>query len=206
MQVASKTGLLWQCYDGRTSTEEFDDSSGIQIFSRIGFKHPDTNEAVFPSKGMRGLCLGVHGWVPVRVVEDDGVGAREVHADAAGARGKDEDEELGVGVEALHEDLALLGLRCAVQAQVAVAVQVQKHLLCNARHHRQPIVVLMQTDAIWHVPLIEFCSARNQKLFHLECVSGSVSVSAPLCTTSAHCKGSNSSASVGCSRLMRCER
>ena len=50
-------------------------------------------------------CLRVHGGVPVGVVEDDGVGAGEVHAHAAGARGQDEHKQLGVRVEALHEHL-----------------------------------------------------------------------------------------------------
>ena len=78
--------------------------------------------------------LGIHGRVPVGVVEDDGVGAGEVHADAAAARGQDEDEELGVGVVALHQDLALLRLGGAVQAHIGVAVQVQEHLHLSAAH------------------------------------------------------------------------
>ncbi len=66
--------------------------------------------------------LGIHGRVPVRVIEDDSVSAREIHADTAAARGQDENEELGVGVVALHQNLALLGLGGPVQAQVGVAV------------------------------------------------------------------------------------
>lgn len=49
--------------------------------------------------------LSVHGGVPVRVVEDDRVGACEVHAHSAAAGRQDEDEQLRVRVEALHQHL-----------------------------------------------------------------------------------------------------
>ena len=54
------------------------------------------------------LRLRVHGRVPVRVVEDDGVGPGQVDADAAGPRGQDEAEVARGGVEALHQNLTLL--------------------------------------------------------------------------------------------------
>lgn len=51
------------------------------------------------------LGLGVHGGVPVAVVEDDGVGTRQVDADAAAAGREDEAEDALVGVETLHQGL-----------------------------------------------------------------------------------------------------
>ena len=51
------------------------------------------------------LGLGVHGGVPVAVVEHHGVGARQVDSHAAAARGQDEAEDAAVVVEALHQGL-----------------------------------------------------------------------------------------------------
>lgn len=51
------------------------------------------------------LGLSVHGGVPVAVVENHSVGARQVHAHAAATGREDEAEDAAVGVEALHEGL-----------------------------------------------------------------------------------------------------
>lgn len=51
------------------------------------------------------LGLGVHGGVPVTVVEHHCVGAREVHPHAAATRGQDEAEDAAVRVEAIHQGL-----------------------------------------------------------------------------------------------------
>ncbi len=62
--------------------------------------------------------------VPVRVVEDDGVGRGEVHAHAARARGDEEDEEVGPGgVEAAQVEAALHAVGGAVEARVLVAAE-----------------------------------------------------------------------------------
>ncbi len=74
------------------------------------------------------LRLRVHRGIPVAVVEDDRVRARQVDAHAAGARAEDEAEVLGVVVEALHEQLAHLHLGGAVQPHVDVAVVVEEGL------------------------------------------------------------------------------
>ena len=71
------------------------------------------------------LRLAVDGGVPVGVVEDDGVSAGEVESDASGARGADEEEELGVAVEVLDERLAELGLGGAVEADVGEVVEAE---------------------------------------------------------------------------------
>ena len=49
------------------------------------------------------LCI--HGGVPVAVVKDDSVGARQVHPHAPRACTEDEDKDLRVAIEALHEYL-----------------------------------------------------------------------------------------------------
>ena len=58
--------------------------------------------------------LGIHGGIPVTVVKDDRVTASQVHAHSTAARGQDEDKDLWIGVEALHQDLALLRLCCSI--------------------------------------------------------------------------------------------
>ena len=51
------------------------------------------------------LSLGVHGGVPVTVVEDHRVGAGQVHPDTPAASRQNEAEDAPVCVEALHEGL-----------------------------------------------------------------------------------------------------
>ena len=51
------------------------------------------------------LCLRVHRRVPVAVVKDDGVGTGQVHTESTRARRQDEDEDLRVSIEALHQQL-----------------------------------------------------------------------------------------------------
>ena len=82
------------------------------------------------------LGLRVHGRIPVRVVEDDRVGAGQIDADAARARAQYEAEYALVVVEALHERLALLDGGRAVESQVLVAVVVEEVLeyVEHARH------------------------------------------------------------------------
>ena len=64
---------------------------------------------------MQGFAnLSIHGRVPVRVIKDDSVGPSEIHSNASRPRREDEDEDLRVRVETLHQDLALLGLCRAV--------------------------------------------------------------------------------------------
>ena len=54
------------------------------------------------------LGLRVHGRVPIRVVEDHCVGSGQVDPQAPAAGRQDEAKQLGVGVEPVHELLALL--------------------------------------------------------------------------------------------------
>lgn len=85
------------------------------------------------------LSLRVHGWVPVRVVEDDGIGSSQVHAQTTAARREDEAEDTIVAVEALHQRLAALDRGRSVQTQVGVAVEVEEDLqhVQHARHLRE---------------------------------------------------------------------
>ena len=71
--------------------------------------HPQEENGMWGQGGWIGrgqrsyLCI--HGRVPIRVVEDDCVSSSQVHAYAAAASGQDEDKNLGIAVEALHQDL-----------------------------------------------------------------------------------------------------
>lgn len=51
------------------------------------------------------LCLSVHGGVPVAVVEDDCVGASQIHPYTSAASRQNEAENTPVCIEALHERL-----------------------------------------------------------------------------------------------------
>ena len=60
--------------------------------------------------------------IPVRVVDDDGVGGLQVEAEAAGARAQDEHEVLGVlHAEQLQQLTAVVRLGRPVQTQVPEA-------------------------------------------------------------------------------------
>ena len=49
--------------------------------------------------------LGVHCRIPIRVIKDYSICASQIHANPAAARAQDEYEKLGIGVEALHQNL-----------------------------------------------------------------------------------------------------
>lgn len=51
------------------------------------------------------LSLGIHGGVPVAVVEDDGIGAGQVNSYSTASRRQNETEDPLVGVESLHQYL-----------------------------------------------------------------------------------------------------
>ena len=51
------------------------------------------------------LCLGVHGGIPVTVVEYDRVCTGQVHTDTARARRQDEAEDAPIHVETFHQCL-----------------------------------------------------------------------------------------------------
>ena len=82
----------------------------------------DVHLARLPDAVRAVLRLRVHRGVPVRVVEDDGVGARQVDAEPARARREDEREDLRVRVVPVHHALAALDARRAVEPQVRVVV------------------------------------------------------------------------------------
>ena len=56
--------------------------------------------------------------VKVEVVEDDGVGRGQVDTEPASPGGQDEDEDLGVFVEVVDQELSFLNRCLAVQSQV----------------------------------------------------------------------------------------
>ncbi|KAH6603254.1 hypothetical protein Trco_008029 [Trichoderma cornu-damae] len=67
--------------------------------------------------------LRVNGWIPIRVVEDDRVGGREVDAEATRAGGQQEDEDLRPSLEVVHGVAAVLQLGRTVQSAVLVVAQ-----------------------------------------------------------------------------------
>ena len=85
------------------------------------------------------LSLSIHRGVPVRVVEDDGIGTGEIDAKSAGTRRQDKHKNTSVGVEALHHNLAHLDASGAVQPEISVAVITQELLedVEHARHLRE---------------------------------------------------------------------
>ena len=48
------------------------------------------------------LRLRVHGWIPVRVVEDDGIGAGQIYANSARTRRQNEAENTPIVVESVR--------------------------------------------------------------------------------------------------------
>lgn len=70
------------------------------------------------------LSLRVHGRIPVGVVENDRIGAREIHADTTRPRTQNHTEDALVGVESFHDRLPLLDGRRAVQTKVLEPVVV----------------------------------------------------------------------------------
>ena len=63
--------------------------------------------------------------IPVTVVDDDGVSSGEVDAQAAGAGGQQEDEDIWVGVEGLDAVLARLLAVAAINPARLVALPIQ---------------------------------------------------------------------------------
>lgn len=51
------------------------------------------------------LCLSVHCWVPVTVIEYDCISASEINSKATTACRQDEAEDAGICIEALHQYL-----------------------------------------------------------------------------------------------------
>ena len=72
------------------------------------------------------LCLGIHGRVPVAVIEHHSVSPCQVHPQPPRPRGQDETEDTLIHVEPLHQGLPLFHFSGTVQAQVAVAVVVEE--------------------------------------------------------------------------------
>tara|TARA_B100000768_G_C11156957_1_gene322813 strand:- start:56 stop:430 length:375 start_codon:yes stop_codon:yes gene_type:complete len=89
--------------------------------------------------------LQVHLRVPVRVEEDDRVGALQVEAEAAGARGEHEYEVGRVGrVELRQQVAAVVTLGVAIEPQVAVPHHLavlleQVHELHHLREDEHPV-------------------------------------------------------------------
>ena len=55
------------------------------------------------------LSLGVHGRVPVRVIEHDSIGSSQVNPEPSTPRGEDEAEDSLVAIEPVHQKLQRSG-------------------------------------------------------------------------------------------------
>lgn len=74
------------------------------------------------------LSLGIHCRIPVAVVEYHSISSSQVHPYTTRPCRKDETKDSPIGVEPVHEELSLFDTRCAVQAEVAVAMVTKERL------------------------------------------------------------------------------
>ncbi len=72
------------------------------------------------------LALLVHCWIPVLIVEDDGISTSKIDTETTGPRGEDKAEDPIVVVEPVREYLALLNLCRAVETEVLVPMDVEE--------------------------------------------------------------------------------
>ena len=108
-----------------------------------------------PVMTRRGICwpapyLGVHGWVPVRIVKDDRVGASEVDAQTTAARGENEAEDPVVAIEPGRRNRAVRGMLSARFQNMAPPTQsaIGHERLCP---RSAPIAPVHQPLAVHHV-------------------------------------------------------
>jgi len=73
-------------------------------------------------QSMKNIFGCVHGWIPVLVVENDGVGAGQVDAKPTTTSAQNKTKNLGVAVETVHEPLPTVDSGTAVQPKVCVAI------------------------------------------------------------------------------------
>ena len=117
---------------------------------------PEYGDGLFLAEAPGALTrLDVRGGVPVGVKEQDAVSAREVDADAADARGEEEEEDGGVAIEVVDHAEALRHRHGAVhavirEARVAnVALNDVEHLL---RLREEQRLVALLPPLAQHLP------------------------------------------------------
>jgi len=64
------------------------------------------------------LCLSIHGWIPVCIVEENHIGASEIQTDTTTSSWRNETENPWVSIEALNSFLPILDLRWAIQTDI----------------------------------------------------------------------------------------
>ena len=141
----------------------------VLLHRALAHQTVDVHVACLPDAVRAVLRLRVHRGVPVRVVEDHRVGAHEVDAEPAAARGEDEDEHLTVVVELLHHLLTLRQRRGAVHAQVGEVMHVEEGLedVQHPRHLReQQAAVALAAEA--RQQLAYTSERRGGRTEHLE--------------------------------------
>lgn len=113
------------------------------------------------------LSLQVHGWIPIRVVEDDTVGTRQVDANTARPRAEDKNKIFWVAIEPCHEFLALCRLGGSIQAHVHVCMKVEEDLediqhLGHLREDQAPAALCLEALQ-QHCQLLQFSCTHAQK-------------------------------------------
>lgn len=121
-------------------------SLGRQVFQAVNCTGKAVAERVQPvdvdvarlSNAMAAvLSLSVHRWIPVRVIEDDGVCSGQVDAETAGPRRQDETEYPLVCIEPFHQYLALLHLDMSTTPLPVIQVVfcIEIFLMAKAKHN-----------------------------------------------------------------------
>mmetsp|Transcript_20127 Transcript_20127/g.28066 ORF Transcript_20127/g.28066 Transcript_20127/m.28066 type:complete len:205 (+) Transcript_20127:2137-2751(+) len=72
------------------------------------------------------LCLQIHRWVPVRVIENYCISSSQIYSYSTRASRKNENEDLVVVIKAFHQPLSLLWLCCPIKSQVSITVYIQE--------------------------------------------------------------------------------
>jgi hypothetical protein len=82
------------------------------------------------------LRLGIHGGIPIAIIENDRIRTSQVDTHPAGPSRQDEAEISCVPIEAVHQSLTQLNTRGSVQSQVFIAMIRQKNLqnIQDSRH------------------------------------------------------------------------
>jgi hypothetical protein len=57
------------------------------------------------------LSLGIHGWIPVRIIEYDRISPRQVDSNPTRPRREDKDKDPPIRIEPFHEELTLVNFR-----------------------------------------------------------------------------------------------
>ena len=77
--------------------------------------------------------LRVHSWVPIIVVENNGICCNQIDTQTTRSRGKNEDENIWISLELLYHEPSILELRRSIHSEVSVLLPYQE-ILQNVHH------------------------------------------------------------------------